>query len=118
VREYLTQIHLDDWAAYKYVDFDVQRVDGFQARAGSLAYGGRIEIHLDAPDGERIGACHVPRSGGWQKWSTVSCPVKGAKGVRAVYLVFKGTGDKFVIPKFDPERLFDLESFWFTAGNK
>jgi hypothetical protein len=23
--------------------------------------------------------------------------------------------DKFVIPKFDPERLFDLERFWFTA---
>ncbi len=23
-------------------------------------------------------------------------------------------GDKFVIPKFDPERLFDMESFWFS----
>jgi hypothetical protein len=35
--------------------------------------------------------------------------------VRAVYLVFKGTGDKAVMPKFDPERLFDLDSFWFTV---
>lgn len=114
VREYLTQIHLDDWAGYKYVDFDAQQVHSFHARAGSLAYGGRIEIHLDQPDGELIGTCRVPTTGGWQKWSTVSCPVKDAKGVRAVYLVFKGTGDKFVIPKFDPERLFDLESFWFA----
>lgn len=114
-REYLTQIHLNDWAAYKYVDFDAQPVITFQARAGSLAYGGVIEIHLDQPDGELIGACQVQRTGGWQKWSTVSCPIQRAKGVRAVYLVFKGTGNKFVIPKFDPERLFDLESFWFVA---
>lgn len=116
VRERLTQIHRDDWAAYRYVDFDTQPVNTFQARAGSLAYGGLIEIHLDAPDGELIGICSVPRTGGWQKWSTVSCPIKDVKGVRAVYLVFKGTGNKFVIPKFDPERLFDLESFWFLAG--
>ncbi len=116
VYEYLTQIHLDDWAAYKYVDFETQPVTKFQARAGSLAYGGRIEIHLDQPGGELIGTCHVPRTGGWQKWSTAGCPVRDAKGVRAVYLVFKGTGDKLVIPKFDPERLFDLESFWFTDG--
>jgi arabinoxylan arabinofuranohydrolase len=115
VREHLTQIHNEDWAAYKYVDFDAQPVNIFAARAGSLAYGGIIEIHLDAPTGERIGTCAVARTGGWQKWETVRCPVQGAKGVRAVYLVFKGTGDKFVIPKFDPERLFDLESFWFAG---
>jgi len=116
VRERLTQIHLDDWAAYRYVDFDTQPVNTFQARAGSLAYGGLMEIHLDAPAGELIGTCAVPRTGGWQKWSTVSCPIEGVQGVRAVYLVFRGTGGKFVIPKFDPERLFDLESFWFLAG--
>ena len=115
VREDLTQIHLDDCAAYKYVDFETHHVKRFHARAGSLAYGGQIEIHLDQPDGELIGNCQVPPTGGRQKWSIVSCPVKDAKGVRSVYLVFKGTGDKFVIPKFDPERLFDLESFWFTG---
>ena len=115
VREYLTQIHLDDWAAYKYIDFDTQPVNTFQARAGSPAYGGVIEIRLDRPDGKLIGTCKVPRTGGWQKWATVSCPIQGAKGVRALYLIFRGTGDKFVIPKFDPERLFDLESFCFLA---
>ena len=44
------------------------------------------------------------------------CPVTRVTGVRAVYLACRGPGDKFVIPKFDPERLFDLESFWFAAG--
>jgi arabinoxylan arabinofuranohydrolase len=116
VRECLTHIHHDDWAAYKHVDFDTQPVHTFQARAGSLAYGGLIEIHLDAPDGELIGTCRVPRTGGWRKWSTVSCPIQGAKGVRALYLVFRGAGEKPVIHNFDPERLFDLEGFWFLAG--
>lgn len=116
VREVLTQIHAGDWAAYKYVDFDAAPVAAFAARAGSPAYGGVIEVHLDAPDGELIARCTVPRTGGWQRWTTVSAPVTGAKGVRAVYLVFKGTGDKFVIPKFDPERLFDLDRFRFIPG--
>lgn len=115
VREHLTQIHAGDWAAFKYVDFDAQPVTTFHARAGSPAYGGVIEVRLDAPDGELIGACRVPRTGGWQQWAAVSCPVTPVTGVRALYLVFRGAGDKFVIPKFDPERLFDLESFWFAV---
>ena len=115
VREYLTQIHTSDWAAFKYVDFDAQAVTTFHARAGSLAYGGVIEVRLDAPDGELIGSCLVPRTGGWQMWADVRCPVTPVRGVRAVYLVFRGAGDKFVIPKFDPERLFDLENFWFAG---
>ena len=116
VREFLTNIHAGDWAAYKYVDFDAAPVVAFEALAGSTAYGGVIEVHLDAPDGEVIARCAVPRSGGWQKWATVRAPVTGAQGIRAVYLVFQGHGDKFVIPKFDPERLFDLDRFRFVAG--
>jgi hypothetical protein len=117
ISEYLTLIHHNDWAAFKYVDFDEQPVRFFQARAGSLAYGGRIEIHLDGPDGECIGACDVPRTGGWQKWTTLSCPVKSVNGTRAVYLVFKGYDGKISdeARQFDHERLFDLESFWFTV---
>lgn len=119
VREHLTLIHHGDWASYKYVDFDAQPVDTFHARAASLAYGGTIEIHLDQPDGEIVGACDVPRTGGWQKWAAVACPVHGAKGIRAVYLVFKGRDG--LLPEtmrvFDPERLFDLESFWFAKRN-
>lgn len=115
VRECLTLIHPGDWAAFKYVDFDARPVRAFQARAGSLAYGGIIEVRLDDPEGEMIGACRVPRTGGWHKWATVSCPVKAVRGVRAVYLVFKSPGDKFVVARWDAERLFDLESFWFQS---
>lgn len=98
------------------MDFDAAPVVAFEAQAGSRAYGGVIEVHLDAPDGELIARCAVPRTGGWQKWTTVQAPVTTAKGVRAVYLVFAGNGDKFVIPKFDPERLFDLACFRFNVA--
>jgi len=116
VRERLTLIHHNDWAAYKKIDFEAQPVQAFQARAASLAYGGLIEVHLDQPDGELIGTCAVARTGGWQKWTSFSCPIQKATGVRAVYLVFKGRADgsSRVARQFDPERLFDLESFRFT----
>lgn len=113
-RERLTQIHRDDWAAYKYLNFDAQLVHTFHARAASLAYGGQIEIHLDTPNGAAIGTCKVPPTGGWQKWITVTCPIQPANGVRTVYLVFKSPDDKPIVPTSDPDRLFDLESFWFA----
>jgi Glycosyl hydrolases family 43/Carbohydrate binding module (family 6) len=120
VRERLTLIHHNDWAAYKCIDFEAKPVDTFYVRAASLAYGGLIEIHLDQPDGELIGTCEVHRTGGWQKWATFSCPVREAKGVRAVYLVCKGREGRLSeqARRFDLERLFDLESFWFAGdGN-
>jgi arabinoxylan arabinofuranohydrolase len=102
ITEYLTWIHDGDWAAYKYLDFGAG-VTAFQTTAGSLAYGGRIEIRLDAPDGRRIGVCTIPRTGGWQKWQTVECPVEEVSGVHALYLVFRGMQG----------RLFDLSGFAF-----
>ena len=114
VREWLTQIHHGDWAACKYVDFDASPVSVFHARVGSLAHGGLIEVRLDAPDGELLGACPVPHTGGWQKWITAICPVKAAQGIRAVYLLFRGAEEKRVFREFDSERLFDLDSFWFA----
>ena len=100
--EHLTMIHDGDWAAYKYVNFGPGVAD-FQAYAASLTYGGTIELRLDRPEGLLVGVCQVPRTGGWQKWETVSCHVQGAAGLHALYLVFRGR----------PGRLFNLETFSF-----
>jgi arabinoxylan arabinofuranohydrolase len=102
--EHLTMIHDGDWAAYKHVDFG-HGVAGFQARAGSLTYGGAIELHLDHPNGALVGTCQVARTGGWQQWQKFACPVQRAAGVRALYLVFRGR----------PGRLFNLEGFSFLG---
>jgi hypothetical protein len=64
-----------------------------------------IELRLDRPDGLLVGTCQVTRTGGWQKWETVACPIQGAVGMHALYLVFRDR----------PGRLFNLEAFSFLG---
>ncbi|MEO3755418.1 glycoside hydrolase family 43 protein [Streptomyces sp. B6B3] len=60
------------------------------ARVASATSGGRMEIRLDAPGGTLVGTCEVPATGGWQNWTTVSCPVSGATGTHDVYFRYTG----------------------------
>ncbi|MEU4690035.1 glycoside hydrolase family 43 protein [Actinoplanes sp. NPDC023714] len=62
----------------------------FSARVASAAAGGRLEVRYGSPTGTLGGTCTVPATGGWQTWTTVSCPVSGATGTRDVYLRFTG----------------------------
>ncbi|WP_323373512.1 glycoside hydrolase family 43 protein, partial [Plantactinospora alkalitolerans] len=62
----------------------------FSARVASGASGGRIEVRLDGTNGTLVGTCTVPGTGGWQTWSTVTCPVSGATGTHDLYLRFTG----------------------------
>jgi arabinoxylan arabinofuranohydrolase len=78
----------------------------FTTRVASGTSGGRVELHLDSPTGPTIGTCTVPGTGGWQTWSTVSCPVTGATGTRDLYLRFAG-GSGF---------LFNMNWWQFATG--
>ncbi|HOU15057.1 MAG TPA: family 43 glycosylhydrolase [Anaerolineae bacterium] len=103
-REHLTVIHNGDWAAYKYLDFG-PGVALFRARVGSLTAGGRIEVHIDQPDGPLLAVCEAPHTGGWNRWTTVSARLqRPVADVHAVYLAFGGPGG----------RLFNLERFEFA----
>jgi len=62
----------------------------FSARVASATSGGTIEVRLDGPDGAVAGRCGVSGTGGWQNWTTVSCPITGATGNRDLYLRFAG----------------------------
>jgi hypothetical protein len=62
----------------------------FTTRVASNTSGGRVELHLDSPTGPTVGTCTVSGTGGWQTWSTVSCPVTGATGTHDLYLRFAG----------------------------
>ncbi|MEV6848832.1 glycoside hydrolase family 43 protein [Actinoplanes sp. NPDC051411] len=62
----------------------------FTARVASGTAGGRIELRLDSPTGTLAGTCTVPGTGGWQAWTTVSCPTSGATGTHDLYLRFTG----------------------------
>jgi len=64
----------------------------FHARVASNASGGNIELYLDSLTGPQIGTCAVSNTGGWQTWTTRSCPVSGAAGPHDLYLKFTGGG--------------------------
>jgi arabinoxylan arabinofuranohydrolase len=64
----------------------------FSARVASAASGGTIELRLGSPSGTVVGTCAVPGTGGWQTWTTVTCPVSGATGTQDLYLRFTGGG--------------------------
>jgi arabinoxylan arabinofuranohydrolase len=78
-----------DWIKVKGVAFGAGAAS-FEARVASATSGGRIELRLGGPDGTLVGTCTVPGTGGWQSWSTATCPVNGASGTQDLYLRFAG----------------------------
>src|SRR4051812_10769686 len=79
----------------------------FSARVASASSGGRIEAHLDSATGTLAATCTVAGTGGWQTWTTVSCPVSAATGTHDLYLRFTGGSGS----------LFNLNWWQFTAGS-
>jgi len=78
-----------DWARYERMDFG-RRTRQVEIRAASETRGGIIEIRLDAPDGELLGACKVPNTGGWQSWASFKADIEPVTGIKTVCLVFRG----------------------------
>lgn len=78
-----------DWIKVKGAAFG-SGARSFTARVASAAAGGRIELRLDSTGGPLVGTCTVGGTGGWQTWTTVSCPVSGATGTHDLYLRFTG----------------------------
>ena len=84
-----------DWIRIRGVNFGTG-VSGFSARVASATSGGNIELRLGSPTGTLIGTCPVAGTGGWQTWTTKTCTVSGASGVKDLYLRFAG-GSGFLL---------------------
>ncbi|SFW85647.1 glycoside hydrolase family 43 protein [Amycolatopsis australiensis] len=80
-----------DWIKVKGAAFGAG-AKTFTARVASATSGGRLEIRLDDAAGTLAGTCTVPGTGGWQTWTSVSCPVTGTAGTHDVYFRFTGGG--------------------------
>jgi arabinoxylan arabinofuranohydrolase len=78
-----------DWTKVKGVAFGAGATS-FTARVASATSGGRIEVRLDSVNGPVAGTCTVPGTGGWQTWTTVSCPVNRPTGTHDLFLRFAG----------------------------
>ena len=81
-------IQHNHWLKYDGVDFG-ENTETLHIRAASATSGGVIEIRLDAPDGELLGSCAVPNTGGWQTWRGFKTKIKPVGGVKTVCMVFK-----------------------------
>lgn len=77
-----------DWVKYEGVDLGT-RTEQLEIRASSESEGGIIEVRLNAPEGELLGSCSVPNTGGWQSWSTFNARIKPLSGVQTLCLVFR-----------------------------
>ena len=85
----VSSINNGDYIKVAGVDFGAGAAS-LSARVASGASGGNIQIRLGGTTGPLVGTCAVPGTGGWQSWTTVTCNVTGATGVRDLYFVFTG----------------------------
>lgn len=99
----VTDIHDKDWIAVANADFG-KGASAFTAWVSGIDAGGRLELRLDRPDGERIGTVDVPPSSGTEQRREFSIEVSGASGIHHLYFVFTGQRD---------QRLFDFEAWKF-----
>ncbi|KAK1594621.1 carbohydrate binding module [Colletotrichum navitas] len=84
-------INNNDYVKVKGVAFG-SGARSFSARVASANSGGKIELRLGSTSGALVGTCTVAGTGGWQNWTTVTCPVSGATGTQDLYLKFTGGG--------------------------
>ena len=101
---YVTNISNDDYIKVRSVDFG-KGANKFEASVASVSQGGKIEIHIDAKNGNLIGTLNVKNIGGDQTWKTLLCKVNKVKGVHDLYFIFKGS----------EENLFNFD--WWKFNN-
>ncbi len=81
-------IDAGDWARYDNVSID-QLGGEVDLRVASATQGGVVELRLGEPNGELLGSCKVPNTGGWQAWVSVKAKLKPASAVKPLCLAFK-----------------------------
>ncbi len=87
---FLAYITADTWAKYEGEGLGAGSVQSITANVASATEGGDIDIRLD---GQLIGRCSVPNTGGWTSWRVVVCDVEGnvASAPSEIRLGFSGT---------------------------
>ena len=74
----------------KGVDFGSAGATSLSVRVASSGTG-KLTASLGSRTGTAIATCTIAGTGGSQKWTTVSCPVTGAKGKNDLYWTFSGS---------------------------
>ncbi|MCL5946007.1 MAG: glycoside hydrolase family 3 C-terminal domain-containing protein [Planctomycetes bacterium] len=96
----ISSITNGSWAEFPRLNFTGKTEIVF--RVASATRAGRIEVHLDRLNGPVATTVKVPRTDGWQDWTTVSTPLNSIVGRHRVFLRFVGgAGDLFNVKYFE-----------------
>lgn len=95
VNQYITHIDEGEYIRVRGVDFGSAGAKKFMASVASEAGSGQIELRIDEIEGQVIGTVDVKKTGGDEKFRTVSAKVENVKGVHDLYLHFKGLNGTF-----------------------
>lgn len=88
---YISDINNGDYIKVREADFGNISPKKFTASVASALLGGSIEVRVDSLGGKVIASLKVSRTGGWEKWQTVTVPVtETITGCHDIYFVFKG----------------------------
>lgn len=88
---YVSDIHDGDYIRVNNVNFGSGGPTVFGASVASALRGGRIEVRVDAPDGELAALMDVPGTGGWEEWKYIETrALAEIPGVHDIYFVFRG----------------------------
>ena len=88
---YISDIHNGDYIKLQAVDFGQGVPRTFTARVASALRGGAIEVRTDSLAGPLLVRLHVPGTGGWARWQTLTADLTAyTTGTHDLYLVFTG----------------------------
>lgn len=100
---FIGAINHENYLRFDKIDFD--RVKRLSFQVTSAGSGGKIEVHLDRPDGPAIATADVEVNGSWDKWYERTVDLGMVSGRHDLYLVF-----------MNPQRrggLMNLDSVYF-----
>jgi len=91
--EALMQVHNEDAAGYKYINFreGVKQVS-IRVKPGEAP--GKIDLALDRPWKGSVASIEVPAKNGSEEWITLEAPVSDVSGVHELWLRFSGESDE------------------------
>ena len=80
---------LDNGDYISFAPMNLLNIDALVYRVASGGAGGRIEVHVDSPNGPIVSTATIQPTGGWQRWTSVEAPVTDPGGTHELFFVFE-----------------------------
>ena len=104
---YVTDVDNGEYILLRGVDFGNRKISKFTASCAATV-GGKIELHVDSPEGKLIGSLKVSSTGNAEAFREFTGSISNPQGVHDLFLVFKGAAGK---------KLFNID-YWSIRTEK